>query len=303
MLNRLKKRKRLTKTSETTRIETLSDGVFAIALTLLVLELRVPIIEVSNFDHINYMESVKKLAVGLWNLKGIFIAWWLSFRLIERFWLHHHALLKYCRKADYSLILRNNSLLAAITLMPFATGLFGHYLLNPLALSIYGLTLSLNTFLLINLYKYVRKTNESINLPEGAFKSLRFYLLGSVFGWADWYIGLILFSIAGWSFRPFALYPEENDDKIIRDKEDIVLAQKISKICRISFAVLLLLTGSLSLIWVVYNSLSGKPEFPYRGIAISGLFIFYGVKLIFFHKKPFFGFIHNYRVNYAAKDL
>jgi len=75
-----------------TRIEAFSDGVFAIVVTLLVLELRVPALK----DH----GSVAELAHALFELTPKFVSWLLSFIIVCKFWLNHHHILGLARHAD-----------------------------------------------------------------------------------------------------------------------------------------------------------------------------------------------------------
>jgi len=67
-----------------TRIEAFSDGVFAIIVTLLVLELKVPELK----DH----RSVSELANQLRELLPKFLSWLISFIIVCKFWLNHHAI-------------------------------------------------------------------------------------------------------------------------------------------------------------------------------------------------------------------
>lgn len=93
-----------------------SDGVFAIALTLLVVELRVP-----DLDGAGLLASLREL----WPRVLSFL---ISFFLVAVVWFNHHALFHHLHRVDRSLILLNLFLLLNIIGMPFISGLLGEYL-------------------------------------------------------------------------------------------------------------------------------------------------------------------------------
>jgi uncharacterized membrane protein len=102
--------------NETLRVEAFSDGVFAIAITLLVLEIRVP----ASADH-------EKLARGLVHLWPSFLAYFASFMTIGVMWLNHHRLFTLIQKCDDVLIVFNLLLLLGVTFTPFPTGLLAEH--------------------------------------------------------------------------------------------------------------------------------------------------------------------------------
>ncbi len=97
------------------RVEFLSDGVLAIAGTLLVLEL--------PFDKVGHGQLLDALG-DHWPR---FAAYALSFLGIGIFWLHHHAIFGMAARADRPLVLLNLLLLAGAALLPFPTSLVGDY--------------------------------------------------------------------------------------------------------------------------------------------------------------------------------
>src|SRR6266566_4838454 len=86
-----------------TRIEAFSDGVFAIVVPLLVLELKVPALK----GH----ASVSELAHALVDLLPNFLSWLISFIIVCKFWLNHHHLLGLARHANYAIVFAVNTLL------------------------------------------------------------------------------------------------------------------------------------------------------------------------------------------------
>jgi uncharacterized membrane protein len=107
-------------TNETARVEAFSDGVFAIAITLLILEIKVP-------PHTG--EGVLRQAlVDLWPSYLAFLA---SFMTIGVMWLNHHRLFTLIEKRRDVLILLNLLLLLVITWLPFPTALLAEHLRGP----------------------------------------------------------------------------------------------------------------------------------------------------------------------------
>lgn len=128
------------------RVEAFSDGIFAIIVTLLVLEIKVP--------HIADHDSVGELAAQLWNLAPKVIAWMISFLTVCVIWVNHHRIFEVVRNVDQSLFWLNANLLLWVSLIPFPTALMGDYPRNPLAVSAYGAVSFMMgiAFLLIRIY-------------------------------------------------------------------------------------------------------------------------------------------------------
>src|SRR6266699_6627533 len=129
------------------RIEGFSDGVFAIIVTLLVLEVKVPILH----DHSSTSELSKRLV----DLGPKFLSWLISFIIVCKFWLNHHHLLTFARHATYGMIWLNSIFLMGQAFAPFPTALMGEYPMNPLAVSLFGAVMAVNTLLFIGLQSYI----------------------------------------------------------------------------------------------------------------------------------------------------
>src|SRR5438093_12752659 len=114
----------------TTRLEAFSDGVFAIAATLLVLELRVP-------------PDTTDLVGALLRLWPAYAAYLVSFLTIGIIWVNHHTLLEHCKRVDRRFLYLNLMLLIAVGIVPFPTSLVDQYILSEhratTALVVYGL--------------------------------------------------------------------------------------------------------------------------------------------------------------------
>ncbi len=105
---------------ENSRIEAFSDGVFAIAITLLILELKVPSHE--------SVHSVTDLWNGLVQLWPSYFAFLLSFGIILVSWVNHHYLFNVLDKSSRPFLYANGFLLLTITFMPFPTALLAEYI-------------------------------------------------------------------------------------------------------------------------------------------------------------------------------
>jgi uncharacterized membrane protein len=102
------------------RLETFSDGVFAIAITLLILEIK--------FPHGGVEGSLWDRLLALW---PFFIAFALSFFVILVTWITHHDLIHLVSESSRSLQLANGFALLYVTFIPFSTGVLAENLTNP----------------------------------------------------------------------------------------------------------------------------------------------------------------------------
>jgi TMEM175 potassium channel family protein len=108
----------------TGRVEAFSDGVFAIAMTLLVLDLKVPVPAVLGN---------RPLGPALARQWPTFLAYLASFATILVMWVNHHRMLDHLRRSDGTFLFLNGLLLLFVTFVPFPTSLVSGYLLLPQA--------------------------------------------------------------------------------------------------------------------------------------------------------------------------
>jgi uncharacterized membrane protein len=118
------------------RLLALSDGVVAIALTLLVLQLNVP-----SPARLTDPNSVSELAAQLGKGADELISYVISFYVIAQFWLVHHRVFRQIGGQREGLAWWNFAFLFTITLMPFTSDLLGKYAENPLAVDIFAANL------------------------------------------------------------------------------------------------------------------------------------------------------------------
>jgi uncharacterized membrane protein len=116
------------------RILALSDGVFAIALTLLILDIAVP--ATTNPD------TLGKALLGLWPR---YLAYLLSFLVIARFWVIHHQTFRLIVRDNATLVWLNFLLLIFIAFLPFPTAVLGVHNGVPAAAVLYAVALCLTS--------------------------------------------------------------------------------------------------------------------------------------------------------------
>lgn len=122
----------------TGRVDAFSDGVFAIAITLLILEIRVPRASVAG---------------GLWPALGAlwpsYLAFALSFFVILVMWVNHHELMRLVRGVTYPFMFANGLVLLTVTFVPFPTAVLAQHLATPEATA--AVTFYCGTFFVISL--------------------------------------------------------------------------------------------------------------------------------------------------------
>jgi uncharacterized membrane protein len=125
------------------RIANLSDAVFAIAMTLLVLTLKVP--DLAG-------RQLGDLGDKLIDQHDQLLAYLLSFAVIARFWLGHHRLFGYLAYADGPFMVFNLVYLAAIAFVPYPTELLGNYASETPALVVYASAMTVTSALSAGLW-------------------------------------------------------------------------------------------------------------------------------------------------------
>ena len=116
------------------RVTALSDGVFAVAMTLLVLDLRVPV---------DVARTEPDLADALARLAPSGAAYLLSFTMLGTFWLAQHTLLGLCTRMDRTLTWWELAFLFVVTLLPFTASILAEFLTVRVAVGLYWLNLLL----------------------------------------------------------------------------------------------------------------------------------------------------------------
>jgi uncharacterized membrane protein len=159
----------------TERIQAFSDGVFAIAITLIVLEIKVP-----------HLSSGSDLLTGLLGQWPAYLAYVLSFVMIGIYWANHHYIFKLIQKTDHVLNLLNLLFLLFIAFLPVPTEALGNYLLDQAnqttAVTIYALGLLFPAVTWLLMWLYASRGHQIIDprLDAGYLRGLTLQYVGSV---------------------------------------------------------------------------------------------------------------------------
>jgi uncharacterized membrane protein len=137
-----------------------SDGIFAIAITLLVLELRIPDISSLEIDTL--------FLPALIDISPKILGFILSFFIIANFWLSYRRMFSFITSLDRILVRLDILFLFFIVLMPFPTYLLGIYGDHRSVVIFYALILAMSSLVLFSIWKYASKNHRLIesNLPE-----------------------------------------------------------------------------------------------------------------------------------------
>jgi uncharacterized membrane protein len=128
------------------RLAALSDGVFAVAMTLLVLDLRAPAIET--------IHSEADLRTALVNLAPRLLVYMMSFLTLGIFWIGQQTQLNYLARSDRNLAWLHLVFLFAVTTLPFSTALMAEFFVYRTALAVYWVNLALFGALLFATSRY-----------------------------------------------------------------------------------------------------------------------------------------------------
>ena len=159
----------------TGRIEAFSDGVFAVAITLLVLDIKVP-----PFPSANPAFSLAKELLAEW---PAYLAFLMSFLTILIMWINHHRVFTLIRLTDDRFMILNGLLLLCVTAVPFSTALLAAYIRLPdarLATLIYAGVSLLMAFSFNGLWRYAAHDGRLLDddhdpdIAAGITKSYRF---------------------------------------------------------------------------------------------------------------------------------
>ncbi len=126
------------------RIGAFSDGVFAIAVTLLVLDLKLPALP----PGLSHAQAGALLAHKLRAMWPQVLAYALSFMIVGVYWVAHHLMLASVRRVDRTLLWLNNLFLMCIAFVPFAASLLGAYHDQSPAVAAYGACLVVSSLAL-----------------------------------------------------------------------------------------------------------------------------------------------------------
>ena len=162
---------------DTGRIEAFSDGVIAVAITLLILDVHVP----------NVKAELLQALLKQW---PTYLGYVTSFLVITIFWANHHNMFRHIQQVDYALLFINSLFLMCIAFIPFVTSLLTQYITSTspteqhTAAIVYGATLLLNGILFNSIWWYAvwkrRLVRSDLDAPA-VQRITRGYLFGLPF--------------------------------------------------------------------------------------------------------------------------
>jgi uncharacterized membrane protein len=162
----------------TGRIEAFSDGVFAIAITLLVLDVRVPLR--SELDN----ESLWRALGDRWTN---YLSFFMSFLIVAVVWANHRTMFSFIRRTDHTLVILNTLLLLNVATLPFCAALLAEYIDTPherqVALIVYTGTLVVGGIIYNALWRHAARDHRLL-IPDLDPRTVRSmsarYLLGPI---------------------------------------------------------------------------------------------------------------------------
>lgn len=151
------------------RLILFSDAVFAIAITLLVIEIKIPELPHDTVTDTSLLQSLAHLIPK-------FIGFLISFLLIGQYWIVHHRLFGYVINFNERLIWLNIFFLLAVALMPFSTGFYSEYVLSHTITPVIFYTANIALLGFINFYMWRYVSNPRHALTENLLKPVaRFF--------------------------------------------------------------------------------------------------------------------------------
>jgi uncharacterized membrane protein len=151
-----------------------SDGLFAIAMTLLVVAVSVPALTDGG--------DVDQLAEALSDQESSYISFFISFAVIGRYWRAHHQFFSLLGGLDGMLIVINLVYLAFIAFLPFPTDLLGTYFENPLSVVLYACNVALISGLEVVLFRHAHRHGLlRRSMPEEVYRWSALLSLAPVF--------------------------------------------------------------------------------------------------------------------------
>jgi uncharacterized membrane protein len=129
------------------RVEALSDGIFAIVMTLLILELHVPKLPATAAN--------VEVTAALFDLWPKFVSYLVAFISLGVFWIAHHIMYHAVRRADRTLLWLNIVFFMFVSVMPFSTSLLNSFPAALIAPFLFGANLAVVGWLLFVQWKYV----------------------------------------------------------------------------------------------------------------------------------------------------
>lgn len=178
------------------RTEFLTDGVYAIVMTLLVLEITVP--ELTHSE-VAAGELPKKL-LELW---PVILSYGLSFIILGFFWIYHHILFHYIKRTDRVFVWLTVFYLMFVAFIPFSTALLGEYNDQQISVVIYGINIAMVGFWTHMQWWYATRDHRLVDsdldptfitiMSRSSLIGPIFYLIAVALSFVSTWISLVMF--------------------------------------------------------------------------------------------------------------
>jgi uncharacterized membrane protein len=175
----------------TTRLEMFSDGVFAIIITLLILEIKVP--------HLSELTPAAVLD-GLKPVIPKFIGFTVTFFTIAIFWVNHHHFFNHIRHIDWKLLWMNVLFLFFLCILPFTTAFIGDYSESGMVVAIYSVNMVFcsASFTFMAHYAFLQANLSTMEISR---KQMKQELIKGILGISTYLMTIVI----AFLFRPLAL--------------------------------------------------------------------------------------------------
>jgi len=156
------------------RLESFSDGVIAIVITLMILEIKIPTV------------AKEATATEIWNawfnILPSIIVYILSFVMLGVLWVNHHQFFSQLKHIDRKLLWYNLHLLFWMCIVPIPTAFLGPHFTMPEATALYGFTMFMNAVAFALMREYVHANAHLFieNISTQMMRKMRYKLLGTV---------------------------------------------------------------------------------------------------------------------------
>lgn len=164
--------------NNTTRLEAFSDGVFAIAITLLILEIKIP-----GHEALTAYGGLHSYLMHLW---PAYLSYILTFFMIGVYWSNHHWLFSFVERTDHYFNMLNVFFLMSIAFLPFPAAIFGDFVMSEeyrtTAVSTFCIGVLLPVPLVLIVYLYAVQGHRLVNarLTATFIRRQRLKLLGGM---------------------------------------------------------------------------------------------------------------------------
>lgn len=174
---------------KSSRLEAFSDGVIAIIITIMVLELKAP--EDTTLE-------------GLLSIAPIFLSYIVSFAYVGIYWNSHHHLFQVTEAVNGKILWANLHLLFWLSLIPFATSWIGENHFEPVPVAFYGLIFLMSGVAslilknaILNNHEKTNHIHQMLGSHKKEYVSLAVYILGILLAFVNTYISILCFMGVG----------------------------------------------------------------------------------------------------------